>query len=184
VSSQRQEDSRPASDQPLSSSENWDPGSIAFVAFVIGGVAALLAGLCLWFRPRRSRFRIVILRTPAGEAPEHIRRAWIGLELPLAPGESGPQRVDTVAVLSGGPTGSKQGYLVAGPAALQALEARSPEAAAWWRQNVPQVAEAGYRFVFPADCCKKVEATSPRPGLADSAKTISRLGLPVTTPRG
>jgi hypothetical protein len=59
-------------------------------------------------------------------------------------------------VLSDSLAGSKLGYVVAGSAALEALAARSPEAAAWWRQHVPQIREAGFCFVFPADCCNKV----------------------------
>src|SRR5258708_2466637 len=31
-----------------------------------------------------------IIATPTGEPPEEVRRAWIGLELPLAAGETGP----------------------------------------------------------------------------------------------
>ncbi|HEY7315037.1 MAG TPA: hypothetical protein VH643_37170 [Gemmataceae bacterium] len=42
-----------------------------------------------------------IIATPPGEAPEEIRQAWLGLELPLAAGETGPHNVPTGGVLSG-----------------------------------------------------------------------------------
>jgi hypothetical protein len=46
---------------------------------------------------------IRIIATPSGEASEEVRRAWIGLELPLAAGETGPRTVSIGGVLTGLP---------------------------------------------------------------------------------
>lgn len=45
--------------------------------------------------------KIRITDIPGGEAPLEIRRAWVGLVLPLAPGEDGPRTPRTAGVLSG-----------------------------------------------------------------------------------
>ena len=45
-----------------------------------------------------------IIATPPGEAPEEVRRAWVGLELPLAAGETGPHTTPVGGVLTGAHT--------------------------------------------------------------------------------
>src|SRR5947199_83534 len=44
---------------------------------------------------------IRIIDVPPGEAPEWVRRAWVGLVLPLAPGEYGPRVLAAAGVLTG-----------------------------------------------------------------------------------
>jgi len=41
-----------------------------------------------------------------------------------------------------------EGYVVDAPAALDALEAAHPEAAAWWKEHRPDLWRPGRRFVF------------------------------------
>ena len=87
--------------------------------------------------------RIRIRSTPPGEAPEHIRAAWVGLELPLAPNAPGLHSVLGFGVLSAPKSAIGQwfalllgrwqretGYIVEADQAVDLLAAKSPEAAA------------------------------------------------------
>jgi hypothetical protein len=87
---------------------------------------------------RQTVAHLRIVRTPPGEAPEEIRRAWVGVELPLYPGETEPSHFQTVGVLSQRGALADMGYAVDGPTAVDTLEFQSPEAAAWWRENAPR----------------------------------------------
>ncbi len=121
-------------------------------------VAVFLLGLSIirgWGRSPMHHVRIV--HTPPGDAPEHIRRAWVGLELPLIRGESQPSAPKTVAVLSGEAQETMTGYLVHGGAAIRRLAAGSPEAAEWWREQAPHVLAPGYQLFFPCAVCERVE---------------------------
>jgi hypothetical protein len=126
-------------------------------------VAAVLGAAAVFLRGGRV-VRVRITSTPDGDAPEAIRRAWVGLELPLAPGERGPRMLDAAGVVWQRPAGVKMGYAVRGRVAVELLEKQSPEAAAWWRQHVPDVLTAGFQFVFPAESCEKVAASMARDG--------------------
>jgi hypothetical protein len=106
--------------------------------------------------PSVSTIRARIVAVPPGEAPERVRRAWVGLELPLAPGETGPRDQLAYGVLSNGSVGSRKGYAVDGCKAVALLEAKDPDAAAWWRRNAPHVLTRGYQLVFPAEVCEQV----------------------------
>jgi hypothetical protein len=87
---------------------------------------------------------IRITDVPPGEAPEWVRRAWVGVVLPLAPGEDGPRAVSTGGVLTGprgcatalfhlllGRTKRRMGYVTDAEVAVWLLAERDPEAAAW-----------------------------------------------------
>jgi hypothetical protein len=67
---------------------------------------------------------------PPGEAPELIKKEWIGLELPI---EERPASIE-VGVVSG-KIGQTEGYFVRIEEALRILETKSPAAAQWWRDN-------------------------------------------------
>jgi hypothetical protein len=112
---------------------------------------------------------IRIIETPPGEAPEEVRQEWVGLDLPLAAGESGPRMVSGGGVLSGPRsflgillgllTGRMQpayGYIIDAPQALVLLAEKSPWAAQWWRECAPHCWELHYRFIFPAEVCTEV----------------------------
>ena len=105
--------------------------------------------------------RLLITPTPAGEAPLWVREQWVGLALPLAQGRDGARLFVTSGVLSGprtvlarllavftGRYDVRSGYAVEARAAVAILEAKSPEAAAWWREHAAHQLAAGRYFVF------------------------------------
>jgi hypothetical protein len=119
---------------------------------------------------------IRVIATPPGEAPEEVRRAWIGLTLPLAVGETGPRLVRGWGVLSGPRTflGSllaqlaslnrqEYGYVVDAAQALALLAECAPWAAQWWRECAPHSVAPGRRFIFVAEVCAEVGATWREP---------------------
>lgn len=110
---------------------------------------------------------IRITSTPPGEAPEHVRAAWIGLVLPLA--VSGAHTIETVGVLSHpktrlglffarlfGRTKRENGFVVEAHRAVEILAAHAPDAAKWWRESVPISIQPGQLFVFAADVCQEM----------------------------
>ena len=113
--------------------------------------------------PRAVRIRIVAL--PPGEAPQWVREAWIGLELPTE-AERGVYRA--IGVSSGlsfldqlwrsiaGKGEMIDGYVVEARRAVEILAAANPAAAAWWRQNTPQLLAQNRRFIFNKDVCEVV----------------------------
>jgi hypothetical protein len=114
---------------------------------------------------------IRIVAPPPGEAPEEVRREWVGLALPLAWGETGARIVGTAGVLSGprtflgklfsalmGRTRWRYGYIIDAPQALVLLAEKAPWAAQWWRECAPHCWQPGYRFVFPAEGCVEIDS--------------------------
>lgn len=116
--------------------------------------------------------RVKIVALPAGEAPEDIRKAWIGLVLPLAPEDgNGPIKEIGYGVLSrksalgilgrlwrritGRPNSSRQ-YAVPADEALAILTQTAPDAASWWRMNAPYLFGVGDRFGFASEVCEEV----------------------------
>jgi hypothetical protein len=110
---------------------------------------------------------IRITSTPPGEAPEHVRKAWVGLVLPLAVPEA--RTVRTVGVLSRpktflgmllaqllGRTKRQSGFIVDADRAVEILDAHSPDAANWWRENATHSIKPGQRFVFAAESCQEL----------------------------
>lgn len=118
---------------------------------------------------------IRIISAPRGEAPLWVRQAWIGLELPLA----APAVVDlpTTGVLSGrrlwnrmlgmlrlAPTQQMAGYLVDRATAVNLLHCHAPEAAAWWRANVPEAMRRDSTcFLFDSNCGQRLAANDDTP---------------------
>src|SRR5262249_52463752 len=95
---------------------------------------------------------IRVVRVPSGEAPLWVREKWVGLESPLAGGDRGTREVFTSGVLSGprnqfiavlwgllGRLRIQSGYAVNVQQALAILERAAPDAASWWRENVPRL---------------------------------------------
>jgi len=116
---------------------------------------------------------IRIVRTPPGEAPLWVREKWVGLELPLASGDYGPRHAYTSGVLSGprnrlialvrlllGRLPYQSGYAVEAVTAVAILANVAPDAASWWRQNVPRSQRAGRKFMFHSSVCEIVNVAS------------------------
>jgi hypothetical protein len=123
-----------------------------------------------------------IIATPPGEAPEEVRRAWVGLELPLAAGETGPRTLPIGGVFTGPRTflgklfklltGQRQyahGYAIEAPQALVLLAEKAPWAAQWWRKHVPHCWQPGQVFLFHAEVC--AEVATRKPGQQPPART-------------
>jgi hypothetical protein len=116
--------------------------------------------------------RIRIVKRPDGEAPEWIRDAWIGVEMPVL----NEQPLDMIGygILSG-PRGwlgamwqrligkglHYHGFCVSGPEALVGLEQKQPEAALWWRENCPHLVQSEMGFLFRASECELLPSPSP-----------------------
>jgi len=124
-----------------------------------GSLALLFGGGYLGYRCWKRRTpaaRIRITDIPPGDAPDAIRRAWIGLELPLADGQTVSKPIAVVGVLSNGEE-STTGYAVSGKTAVELLTAHAPEAADWWRENADHVMTDGYQLVFPEYVCQRID---------------------------
>ena len=111
---------------------------------------------------------IRITRTPPGEAPDSIREAWVGLELPLLRDKplrylgsgvlSGPRSfVATLLHLLTFRLKVYTAFVVPSLAAIEILEKADPSAAKWWRENAPHAVRRGRHFLFPPDCCERVD---------------------------
>jgi hypothetical protein len=98
----------------------------------------------------------------------------VGLLLPLPHRKTSPAKFLTSGVLSGpkgflslllalfsGKLELQSGYRVDAMSAIATLEATSPEAATWWRQNVPRLARRGRFFVFAEGVGRVIESQEP-----------------------
>lgn len=113
-------------------------------------------GAALSERGKSTHGLIRIVTTPPGEAPQSIREAWIGLELPLVRSREQGKKLSVMGVLSWARS-FMTGYAVEGQVALEHLAAHSPAAAAWWRENVPHVLKSGFQFIFPVGNCVRLD---------------------------
>src|SRR5258706_4853553 len=111
---------------------------------------------------------IRITSTPPGEAPVSIREAWVGLELPLLRDKplrylgsgvlSGPRSlVATLVHLVTFRLKVYTAYVVPSLAAIEILEKTDGTAAQWWRENAPHTVRRGRHFLFPPECCRRME---------------------------
>jgi hypothetical protein len=113
-----------------------------------------------------KRTFIRIIATPPGEAPEEIRKAWIGVRIPMPLFHRNAKDWRSAGVLTGpksffarlralfsGQYVRRHGYAVAVVEAILALEVSNPAAARWWRENTPQAIQPGKAFVFSAEVC-------------------------------
>jgi len=112
--------------------------------------------------------RIRIIKCPPDEAPLSVRLAWVGLELPVAPGRGRPRTWLASGVLSA-PRGWWQrvgglftgryrrqtGYAVNALEAVNLLAAKDPGAAAWWREHCAFFLDGKRHFVFAAEACEE-----------------------------
>src|SRR5262245_46741567 len=111
-----------------------------------------------------------IVDVPAGEAPEWVRKQWVGLVLPLADGEEGARSARTWSILTGPTTLPAQlwrlctgkdnrtfGYVVDARRAWDILAERSPDAAQWLRTHAV-LKQPGQKLVFPAEICQELRS--------------------------
>ena len=109
-----------------------------------------------------------VIAVPAGEAPRWVREKWVGLELPLNAWKN-PTEKRAVGVLTGprsmlgqlwgrlrGSSHRVKGYAVSVAAAVKILAAASPEAAQWWRSNVPSLFDHNRYFMFREESCQLI----------------------------
>jgi hypothetical protein len=119
--------------------------------------------------------RVRIIAIPPGEAPPWVREQWVGLELPLAQSSREARSRRVFGVLSGprnllawwlalisGRAGRETGYAVRVMDALTVLEKKSPEAAAWWRTNVPHMQSPLRCFLFAGSVCQVLDESERR----------------------
>tara|TARA_B100000745_G_scaffold20507_1_gene14123 strand:+ start:1524 stop:1817 length:294 start_codon:yes stop_codon:yes gene_type:complete len=92
--------------------------------------------------------RIRITEVPPGSAPDEIRTAWVGVEIPLAPN----QEVGEGKFWSGHENAG--GHMVNTSDAIDALRAVGREDAADYWEMVRQM--TGHQLRFGADCCEVV----------------------------
>lgn len=96
-----------------------------------------------------------IIKTPEGEAPLHIRQAWVGIEIRAC--DFIARCCGTHGVLSGDVVPPRNSYLVSQAVAIDVLAARNPSAADWWRgAGFPK---KDHCFAFRTE---EVEPASPR----------------------
>ena len=112
---------------------------------------------------------IRIVGVPPGEAPLWVREQWVGLELPLTRHKA-PKAFYAFGVLSSPPTWLAQcweivrgrapripGYAVESVRAVDILAASSPAAAAWWRENTPDLIRPRRCLLFHEHVCQLIE---------------------------
>jgi hypothetical protein len=134
---------------PATAWVGWVIAAVVGFGLLVVAIVAASRGAMAW-RPR-----VCIIDVPPGEAPEQIRRAWVGLELPLAPGQTGPVPLATKGVVSGQQDGGMVAYVILGSEAVKLLAAHDPEAALWWRTHAPHVLAHGYQLAFPTEVCER-----------------------------
>ncbi len=88
--------------------------------------------------------RVMIIKIPQGEAPEWVRKAWIGLTLPCS-----GMTLSSSGVLSGAIVEDGEGYRVPQQAACEILAKEQPAAAQWWKDH--GYPKPGRAFVFYED---------------------------------
>ena len=103
---------------------------------------------------RYKRIRIVAI--PPGEAPAQIREQWVGLVLPLSPFHLSECQVQGFGVLSGDEE-TMMGYVIEIEDAIAPLARKSPTAAAWWRNHVPELFTEGSTLVFNMEVCELMD---------------------------
>ena len=120
------------------------------------------------FAIRTGPTRIRITAAPPGDAPLWVREKWVGVELETIFGASA-KTFSAASVLAPasffaslwrmitGRSRKVEGYPVRVTAAIDALAKSSPEAAAWWRTNTPQLVSPRRFFVFDANVCEVLD---------------------------
>jgi hypothetical protein len=119
------------------------------------------------------KMKIRIVDVPPGEAPEWVRKQWVGLVLPLADGEEGARSLRTWSVLTGwqtlpgrlwrlctGKCTRTHGFVVDARRAWEILADHAPDAAAWWHTHTAS-GQPARKLVFPAEVCQELDRSGP-----------------------
>ncbi|MDP2671189.1 MAG: hypothetical protein Q8P13_01875 [bacterium] len=88
---------------------------------------------------------VKVVKVPAGEAPLHVREAWVGAVFPAY----GPHEHLVEGVVTGESVPPRLRFSYAAPqrSALDALEQLNPVAASWFREHLLIASD----FIFGAD---------------------------------
>ena len=150
----------PTGQHQAAAGKSSDEDVLLWIALAVAGVAGVAITWCLvrkWRAKRTPRALVRITAPPPGEAPDWVRASWVGLELPLIPGQVRPLQGPAYQVLSRSFVLVPDGYAVDGKASVQILESANIEAGQWWRTNSPDVLAPGYQMVFPAQVCERMD---------------------------
>ena len=116
-----------------------------------------------------------IIAVPPGDAPLHVRRAWVGLVVPMhVKFGADPHRVSVFGVMTGprwffsrawayltGRANKVSGYVLDPRTCVDLLEKKDPEAAGWWRRHASHMLQPGRHFVFSSEVCEVVWDDTP-----------------------
>lgn len=94
---------------------------------------------------------IKIIDVPPGQAPEWVRKEWVGLVMPIA--KNLPSFTIAMGVL-GGKAENPNGYPIETLVAIQILKEKSPDAARWWEAHVNPVFMRW--LVFKEEVCQVI----------------------------
>lgn len=113
--------------------------------------------------------KVRINAVPPGEEPEEMRQCWVGLDLPLVPGDRGPRSMLFFGGISSPRSlisfiwqfvneriRTRTCYRVPVDAALAVLEKSHPDAAEWWRSQAAHLIGRGMEFRFPQKFCDEI----------------------------
>ncbi|MFA6473778.1 MAG: hypothetical protein WCV85_02800 [Patescibacteria group bacterium] len=95
--------------------------------------------------------KILIVTPPPGEAPDWVREAWVGLELPFEYASPGGY----VGGVLTGKRVNRSGFQVNTKEALNILRQSNQKACAWWENNAPLVHMGA--FVFDSSVCQVLD---------------------------
>jgi len=103
--------------------------------------------------------KIRIVSIPKGEAPEWVREAWIGLEIPIVKEE--PEGAWSIGPITRRPY-THGGYWVQRNLALKFLLKKNLEAFQWWldlieKQEGTILSSSERLFLFDTGCCEVIE---------------------------
>lgn len=125
--------------------------------YYVGAIVAILIMFYLLGEKSQPPAGYVKVTTPPpGEAPDHVRAAWVGMKLPLTPDHQQPAYLPALGLSHPLSDGTYHGFSVKGRTALRLLQVRNPAAARWWVKNVPDITKPEYRLLFPTSCCQRL----------------------------
>jgi len=101
--------------------------------------------------------RIRIVSIPGGQAPEEIRRAWVGVKIPVDESVEQPSIQDTGGVIARGDQPvPKRVFTVFALDAFGALKEHDAEAWGWWNCNAQQFFCEGRHLLFDESACELI----------------------------